>query len=219
MPRTQLASENYGTGLTKRNDLNTDETGSAVIRKMIAGPGIRLVSTGVDGGTGDVTVKIAFQDILKTQFLTATGLPAGSSVMAVDGSITPVPFWLPADATNDLYLDKIILVIEDGRVDFKDFGDIAILTNGIDLILKQGGVDTNLIDKAKTTYQILKQSGADFDVIKNANAASDDSIIIRVTLDSPRLIAASTDEIRLIVNDNLTALSLFTARAIIRRLT
>lgn len=57
MTRTQLASENYGDGLTKRPDLNVDEAGSAVIRKVIAGSRIAIASTGVDAGTGDVTVR------------------------------------------------------------------------------------------------------------------------------------------------------------------
>lgn len=218
MSRTQLASENYGEGLTKRADLNTDEVGSAVIRKVVAGPGVRLVSTGADDGTGDVTIKLAFQDILKTQFLTADGLAGGSNAMNVNGSVTPVPFWLPADATEDLYIDKVILVIEDTAIDFAKFGNLAALTNGFDLKLKQGGVDTLLLDKAKTNYEILRQSGADFDVVNKKDASNNGGIIIRFLLDSPRLIAGSSDEIRAVVNDNLSTLVRFTARAYIRRL-
>lgn len=39
-----------------RGDLNTTSTGDAVIRKIIAGTGLSISSTGVDAGTGDVTV-------------------------------------------------------------------------------------------------------------------------------------------------------------------
>lgn len=138
--------------------------------------------------------------------------------MAVNGSVTPVPFWLPADATKDTYLDKIILVIESKRVDFALFGNLAALTTGFDLILKQGGVSVSLIDRAKTTYQLLKQSGADFDLLKKADATLNDGLIVRFQLDSPKLIAGSSDEIRAIVNDNLSTLSAFTARAFVRRL-
>lgn len=218
MSRTQFASENYGQELTKRADLNVSESGSAVIRKVVAGPGIRLVSTGVDAGTGDVTIKLAFQDILYTQFLTANGTSGGSSSMNVNGSVTPVPFWLPADSTNDLYLDKLIIVIEDTLIDFSKFGNLSALTNGIDLILKQNTVSQSLINKAKTNYEILRQTGSDFDVIKRKDSSNNDGLIIRYTLDSPRLIAGSTDEIRLIVNDNLTSLVRFTASIILRRL-
>lgn len=218
MSRTQFASENYGNGLTKRDDLNTNESGSAVIRKVVAGPGIRLVSTGADTGTGDVTIKLAFQDIFTTQFLTSTGLPLGTNGMNVNGSVVPVPYWLPSDATNDLYLDKIILIIEDTTIDFAKFGNLTALTTGFDLILKQGGVSTSIIDKAKTNYEILRQTGADFDVVNKKDASNNGGLIIRLQLDSPRLIAGSSDEIRAVVNDNLSSLVRFTAKAVVRRL-
>lgn len=56
MGRTQFASENYGDGLTKRPDVNINEAGSALIRKILAGAGINITFTGVDSGTGDVTI-------------------------------------------------------------------------------------------------------------------------------------------------------------------
>lgn len=40
----------------QRADLNVTTAGQAVIRKAIAGAGITLTSTGVDAGTGDVTI-------------------------------------------------------------------------------------------------------------------------------------------------------------------
>lgn len=42
-------------GIT-RADLNTTTTGHAIITKAIAGQGISLSSTGIDEGTGDVTI-------------------------------------------------------------------------------------------------------------------------------------------------------------------
>lgn len=39
-----------------RGDLNTTTAGDAVIRKIIAGTGVSISSTGVDAGTGDVTI-------------------------------------------------------------------------------------------------------------------------------------------------------------------
>lgn len=53
---TSIRSEQIRDGDVKRADLNTDETGSAVIRKVIAGYGVSISSTGVDTGTGDVTI-------------------------------------------------------------------------------------------------------------------------------------------------------------------
>lgn len=41
-----------------RDDLNVTTSGKAVIRKAIAGTGVTLSSTGIDAGTGDVTINI-----------------------------------------------------------------------------------------------------------------------------------------------------------------
>jgi len=57
MAQTQVGSGNIKDGGVKRNDLNVTTAGQSVVRKIIAGLGIKLTSTGQDIGTGDVTVK------------------------------------------------------------------------------------------------------------------------------------------------------------------
>jgi len=56
MPRTQIPSEQIDDQGVTRVDLNTDTAGSAVITKIVAGTNITITETGVDTGTGDVTV-------------------------------------------------------------------------------------------------------------------------------------------------------------------
>lgn len=56
MARTQITGQQVGDGTVQRADLDVSTSGSAVIRKVIAGTGISLVSTGPDAGTGDVTI-------------------------------------------------------------------------------------------------------------------------------------------------------------------
>jgi len=56
MPLMQIQSEQIGDGGVHRDDLNTTTSGQAVIRKVVAGTGISLSSTGADTGTGDVTI-------------------------------------------------------------------------------------------------------------------------------------------------------------------
>ncbi len=58
MAKTIVQTRDIGDGEVKRQDLNVSEIGSAVIRKIIAGDGIVITQTGVDSGTGDVTVRI-----------------------------------------------------------------------------------------------------------------------------------------------------------------
>ena len=59
MARTQITGQQVGDGTVQRADLDVSTAGSAVIRKVLAGTGVSLVSTGPDSGTGDVTISAA----------------------------------------------------------------------------------------------------------------------------------------------------------------
>ena len=56
MPVTGLRGRQILDGDVLRNDLNITTSGSAVIRRIIANTNISISSTGVDTGTGDVTI-------------------------------------------------------------------------------------------------------------------------------------------------------------------
>ena len=56
MPVTGLRGRQILDGDVVRADLNTTTAGSAVITRIIAGTNISITSTGVDAGTGDVTI-------------------------------------------------------------------------------------------------------------------------------------------------------------------
>lgn len=59
MSRSQLdGAEQIQAGTIIRGDLNTTTTGSAVIAKIIAGTALTIASTGIDAGTGDVTINV-----------------------------------------------------------------------------------------------------------------------------------------------------------------
>lgn len=60
MAKTQVRSPQIEDQGVRRADLNTSTTGSAVITKVVQGSGILISSTGVDSGTGDVTVSAPF---------------------------------------------------------------------------------------------------------------------------------------------------------------
>jgi len=61
--RTSIVSQNIRDGDVKRADLNTSISGSAVIRRAVAGDSVELSSTGADSGTGDVTIHVIPQVI------------------------------------------------------------------------------------------------------------------------------------------------------------
>jgi hypothetical protein len=56
MAQTLINSDGLASGCITRAKLNTTLAASAVIARTIAGSGIALTSTGVDSGTGDVTI-------------------------------------------------------------------------------------------------------------------------------------------------------------------
>ena len=56
MARTEVKSKQIKDQEVKRDDLNTTESGQAVVAKLIEGTGISFSSTGPDAGTGDVTI-------------------------------------------------------------------------------------------------------------------------------------------------------------------
>jgi len=56
MPVTQLTTRQIGASAVNRDDLDTTTTTKAVVVKLIAGTNVTFSSTGVDAGTGDVTI-------------------------------------------------------------------------------------------------------------------------------------------------------------------
>jgi hypothetical protein len=54
-----LTGDDILDGSIGREDLNITSTGRAVVRKILAGAGVSLVSSGIDAGTGDVEITIA----------------------------------------------------------------------------------------------------------------------------------------------------------------
>lgn len=71
-----------------RADLNVTTPGSAVIRKVLSGSGIALSSTGVDGGTGDVTITLSTSGVTAGSYGSSSLVP----IVTVDtfGRITSI---------------------------------------------------------------------------------------------------------------------------------
>lgn len=93
MAKTEVTTSQIKDGTVNRDDLNTTTTTKAVVAKIIAGTGVTLSSTGVDAGTGDVTVNAsgAVRTTVQTANATITTIatlsPAASAVMRFSISI------------------------------------------------------------------------------------------------------------------------------------
>lgn len=56
MGATQLSTRQLGASSVNKDDIDTTTTGKALVTKLVAGTNISFSSTGVDAGTGDVTI-------------------------------------------------------------------------------------------------------------------------------------------------------------------
>lgn len=59
MAATNIRSRQIKDADIIRDDVNTTTSGSALITKAVSGTGVSLSSTGIDAGTGDVTIALA----------------------------------------------------------------------------------------------------------------------------------------------------------------
>lgn len=90
------------------------------------------------------------------QFLTDDGLTTGSNDMQVDGSTTPVEFWVPAQSKYDLYISNLSFVIADASATLNKFGNITALTNGCDLEYFSEGGATTIATALKTNFDFVR---------------------------------------------------------------
>jgi len=65
------------------------------------------------------------------QYFTDDGTSTGSEDLRVDGSSTPVEFWIEADPNVDIYLKTLSAIISDNGSTLAQFGAITALTNGV----------------------------------------------------------------------------------------
>lgn len=110
MPVTGVRGRQILDGDVFRDDLNITTTGSAVVRKLIAGTNITFSSTGVDAGTGDVTINAAtglvnpmttIGDIIYGGASgVATRLAAGTSGQALVSAGAAAPVWTTLTLEN-----------------------------------------------------------------------------------------------------------------------
>lgn len=117
MARTGVRSGQITDGNVTRDDLNTTDSGKAVVRKIVQGDGISITSTGADSGTGDVEIN-ATGGIVGTNFTASENLGAGDLVNIWNDSGTPKARL--ADASANKQADGYVLADVDS-------GDPAIV--------------------------------------------------------------------------------------------
>lgn len=100
MPLTQVKGHQIHDGTIKRDDLNTDEAGQAVTRKIVAGTGVSLSSTGTDAGTGDVTINCSSVDSITKQGIESISNAASTVVVTFGEAFDDTTYSIEATIVN-----------------------------------------------------------------------------------------------------------------------
>jgi len=97
-----------------------------------------------------------------SQKFTTDGTSTGTSEMGVDGSVTPVEYYIPANEDDDRYITRISFILGYGSsaeaYEFADSG--AALTNGIKISYFDTHGDEVTIMNPKANYSFMRASGA-----------------------------------------------------------
>jgi hypothetical protein len=154
MPATQVRSSQIGDGAVCRQDLNQSEPGFAVIRKIIAGSGVTISSTGIDAGTGDVIINAtggggSLSAVeLDIDFGTTGSFSKEFSIIDVAALTSSKIFAVPSNkAPVDGYSDELEMdpITVQGRVD----------TNGTIILRVSSVTSGRLRNKRKINYFIV----------------------------------------------------------------
>lgn len=129
--------------------------------------------------------------------------------MNVNGAVTNVEFKLEADQDHDIHILFFNLVIEDTKVKEEKYGNINI-TNGVDMIINEGGVDSYLVQNAAAFSEVAHQTGAQ-NTDPKAKTSGDEVGFLSFDISSVfprgiRLGRGTTDHIKFVVKDDLTGL-------------
>ena len=150
--------------------------------------------------------------------LGSSGLNSGILNQRVDGSTTPQEFYVKSAKEYDLHIYSISILIADTSISSKKFGNINELSVGWDLVLREDGTESFLIEKATTCGQVLVYSGGNkFGSGNGVNKISswtdnDDAFFVDIPIYVPnglRIGRGSENELVSVVNDNLIGLEEF----------
>ena len=91
------------------------------------------------------------------QYLTDDGTATGSNMMGVDGSVTPVEFFIPAAGSDDRYITRISVIVGYGGTG-KPFqwADGAALTNGFEMYYDSPRGVVNIHDAIKSNQDLFR---------------------------------------------------------------
>ena len=162
------------------------------------------------------------------QYFTDDGTKSGSNNMAVNGSGTPVDFYISANPNYDIYIKYLSVEIGDsGSPALNKFGNLAALTNGVAFYWDtQTEPDYELHEGIKTNKEFIRiasdtagiGTGIDAYLADVSGGGSEKSYLPNMDMKEVyglpwglRLRGGTKDKIILRVRDDLSTLSTFNA--------
>ena len=179
---------------------NADGTAVLVGQKVVADS--IPVTMASDQPAIPVAVTLPPSNALVTEFLTDDGTPTGSHDMVVNGQGTPVVFTFNADATDDIAITGLRIVLSAQGIDFDggSFGSGTGLSTGVSIdIVANNGAFTDQMALLTNNEDFLRLLS--FDISR----AAADAVMAATLPFGGRvvLVAGSSDKITVTVNDNL----------------
>ena len=164
-----------------------------------------------------------------SQFFTDNGESNGSNDMIVNGSGTPIDFYISAKSDFDIYIKSITVQISDPGARLDRFGALTELTNGLSFFYEEIDLGELVITEAiKTNLDFFRDStgGKNFgdgtgawkaDI---AGGGGEDTYFPSIDFTALfglqwglRLVKGKTDRLVFRVRDNLAGLSVFNIKA------
>jgi hypothetical protein len=160
----------------------------------------------------DVSV-VDLTDPRKGSFINQALENGGSDEINVDGDPTPVSFTANPNTGKNLIVYRLIIVMEDASMSWTKFAGRSALTNGLLIKVTEDGIERTIItDPIKTNRDFVWNA---YDVsIDNATTAV---LSMRWTFNKAGTVLtlkdAESDNLKIIVQDDLTGVSYFKATA------
>jgi len=149
------------------------------------------------------------------QYMTTDGTTTGSNDMGIDGSVTPVDFFISADEKEDRYITNINLIVGYGTSGSpSNWADGVALTNGIRFFYESERGEKEIHDGIKTNQDMFRLSHYPIDAaweVRGVNATNDYGYFITIHLDNfmppfgIKLDAGSNQRLVMCVRDNVGA--------------
>jgi hypothetical protein len=153
---------------------------------------------------------------------------ADTEDMRIDGSTTNVDYFIQAGNDGDRYIQTLAFTIADASASLNQFGNLAALTNGCDLVYEDRELGDVVIASAlKTNFDFVQLcnfepsfgTGSDAFLASNVSGASEAYIPILDITDvfglpyGLRLPQGRTKKLKIVIKDNTTGIDRFDVKA------